>query len=131
MATEKTRIMYIEQKTGDNAGEARIGRVSFSRTGRTLYYRDKAFMSVGGKGIYGNYFGYDRVSFDKAVHAKMEMPGPLCGFLGEFWISGPKRNGQDRHSCEPCAAVIIDEDVADEYWKDIRRIERHSGAGPL
>ena len=31
MAGHITRIMYMEQKTGANAGEARIGRVRFAR----------------------------------------------------------------------------------------------------
>jgi len=35
--TGKTRIMYIEEKPG-LAGAARIGRVSFSQTGKTIYY---------------------------------------------------------------------------------------------
>jgi len=33
------RIMYIECKAGGLTGGARIGRVTFSKTGRTLYYR--------------------------------------------------------------------------------------------
>jgi hypothetical protein len=33
------RIMYIESKAGGLAGgEARIGRVTFSKTGQTIYY---------------------------------------------------------------------------------------------
>lgn len=136
MAGKKTRIMYIEQKTGANAGEARIGRVTFSGTGRTLYYRDKAFQPARGKGICGNYYGYERAVFEKALTCTMEASpatpegrrrGPLPGLLGEFWISGPKKNGQDRHACQPCGPVIVDEDVAEEYWKDIRETEGHSG----
>jgi hypothetical protein len=127
MACKKTRIMYIEQKTGDNAGGARIGRVQFSRTGRTLYYRDKAFMPVGGRGIYGNYYGYDRAIYEAFVNAELTELRSIPGFLGEFWISGPKRNGRDQHSCERSGSVQVDEDVADDYWKVIRRIDRISG----
>jgi hypothetical protein len=122
MAGKQTRIMYIEQKTGTGAGEARIGRVTFSRTGRTLYYRDKAFRAAGG--IYGNYYGYDRATFEETANAKLISPGPMPGFLGEFWISGPKKNGRDQHPCEPCDRVILDEDVADECWNEIRGMER-------
>jgi len=128
MAGKKTRIMYIEQKTGDNAGCARVGRVHFSRTGRTLYYRDKAFMPVGGRGIYGNYYGYDRATYEAFMNAELTEPGPIPGFLGEFWISGPKKNGRDRYPCEGSGSVQVDDDVADDYWKVIRGIERHPGA---
>jgi hypothetical protein len=100
MAGKKTRIMYIELKAGyADSGPARIGRVRYSRTGCTLYYRDKRFQSCRGQGIEGNYFDVDTGE--------------------EYWISGPKQNGNDRHwagsgSCE------IDADVAEEYWSAIR-----------
>lgn len=35
---EKSRIMYIEDKSSGLEGDARIGRVYFSETGKTLYY---------------------------------------------------------------------------------------------
>jgi hypothetical protein len=37
----KTRIMYIEQKDDGINGPARIGRVTFSKSGRSLYYRSQ------------------------------------------------------------------------------------------
>ena len=36
-----------------------------------------------------------------------------------YWISGPKKNGQDRHRCGG-GSVEIDEDVREEYWTEIR-----------
>jgi hypothetical protein len=100
MAGTKTRIMYIELKEGHgDRGPARIGRVRFSHTGRTLYYGDKEFRSCGGQGIAGNY---------RDVRTGEE-----------YWISGPKKNGQDRHWAGS-GRVEIDPDVAEEYWKDIR-----------
>jgi hypothetical protein len=53
----KSRIMYIELKPEhvlNDRGPARIGRVTFSKTGRTLRYKDKEFQTLGGKGISGN-----------------------------------------------------------------------------
>jgi hypothetical protein len=44
-----SRIMYIESKEASLSGPARIGRVTFSKTGRTIYYRGKAFHSLGGQ----------------------------------------------------------------------------------
>ncbi len=102
------RILYVERKAG--AGEAWIGRVSFSKTGRTLYYRGKSFRSLGGTGIRGNYVEVESGE--------------------EYWISGCKRNGADRlRSRFP---VHID-DVAEEYWATIRgspvRAKRELRAG--
>src|ERR1700674_4685594 len=69
------RIMYIERKAGGLIGTARIGRVTFSQTGRTLYYRGQGFQSLKGKGFKSNYYNVD---------------------TGEdYWISGPKRGGGD------------------------------------
>jgi hypothetical protein len=41
----KRRIMYIEAKPDGVSGPARIGRVKFSKTGRSLYYGDVATKS--------------------------------------------------------------------------------------
>lgn len=123
MAGKRTRIMYIEQKSGANAGEARIGRVTFSRKGRTLYYKDLAFVTAKGRGIWGNYDGFDREQYLKFVNTKLEPGKNTCpGYVGEFWISGPKRNGEDRHYAETAGPVAIDEDVAEEYWTKIRGV---------
>jgi hypothetical protein len=70
----RSRIMYIECKTEPNdRGRARIGRVTFSATGKTIYYRNKAFQSYKGGGIGANYF-------------EVQTGDP-------YWISGPKKNG--------------------------------------
>jgi hypothetical protein len=47
----KSRIMYIEDKSGGLIGPARIGRVTFSKTGRTIYYRGRSFQSLKGLGL--------------------------------------------------------------------------------
>jgi hypothetical protein len=100
-----TRIMYIECKTGTLAGSARIGRVTFNRTGRSLRYRDQVFRRiVGGGATSSNHV-------DEATGA-------------EYWISGCKRRGGDRlHGSAP---VEIDEDVREEYWRDIRKVPEHA-----
>ena len=38
MSAKKTRIMYIEDKSSSLNGLARVGRVTFSKTGRSLHY---------------------------------------------------------------------------------------------
>ena len=42
----KSRIMYIEFKGHEVTGPARIGRVTFSKTGKTLYYAGKQFQRL-------------------------------------------------------------------------------------
>ncbi len=95
----KPRIMYIELKSRyhDN-GPAWIGRVSFSKTGKTIYYRGKAFRRMTGGGISGNYLDVETRE--------------------EYWISGVKKNRQDRHLAGS-GKVEIDEDAKEEYLQII------------
>lgn len=91
--------MYIESKAGGLTGPARIGRVSFSRSGSTLTYGDRHFQSLKGSGFKANYFDVE---------------------TGEhYWISGPRRDGCDRLYGER-SPVHIDEDVRHEYWTVVR-----------
>ena len=94
------RIMYIECKAGALTGSARIGRVTSSKTGRTLYYRGQRFQSLKGAGFKSNYYDVDTGE--------------------EYWISGPKRRGGDA-LYGGSTPIEIDEDVREEYWRDIRR----------
>jgi hypothetical protein len=95
-----SRIMYIEYKSGGLAGgEARIGRVTFSKTRSTIYYEGRAFRSLKGSGYKANYVEMETGAY--------------------YWISGPKKNGADRLYGER-VGVAIDEDVRAEYWTDIR-----------
>ena len=98
--------MYIEYKGGELTGPARIGRVTFSKTGRTLHYGGRSFRSLKGAGFKANFYDVETGE--------------------EYWISGPRRDGNDRLYGEP-VAVEIDEDVREEYWTHIRR--RPSRAG--
>ena len=94
------RIRYIECKAGGLTGDARIGRVTFSQTGRTLYYQGQKFQSLKGKGFKSNYYNVD---------------------TGEdYWISGPKRAGGDA-LYGGSTPIEIDDDVREEYWREIRR----------
>lgn len=91
--------MTSRSKAEGLSGPAWIGRVAFSKTGRTLYYRGQAFQSLKGLGFKSNYFD-------------VETGDP-------YWISGPHRDGADRlHGGR--LPVEIDEDVRDEYWSEIR-----------
>jgi hypothetical protein len=100
-APMKPRIMYIEQKAGSLTGSARIGRVTFNRTGRTIFYRDQIFRRIVGGGFKSNYIE--------------EATGD------DYWISGPKQDGSDRLYGER-VPIEIDEDVREEYWTTIRNL---------
>jgi hypothetical protein len=88
--------MYIECKPDGLSGPARIGRVSFSQTGRTLYYRGRQFQKMGG--------GFKANHFD--VESRQE-----------YWISGCKKKGGDR--LYP-GLIEIDDDIREQYWCSIR-----------
>jgi len=88
-----SEIKYIELKTGysDN-GPAWIGKVKMSKTGNTIYFNDKAFRKY--QGISGNYC-------DVETHE-------------EYWISGVKKDGSDRHWAGS-GKIIIEKDIVAEY----------------
>lgn len=94
------RIMYIESKAGGLVGTARIGRVSYSRTRGTLYYGGRAFQSLKGSGFKANYF-----EVETGDH---------------YWISGPRRDAEDRLYVSNLP-VHIDDEVREEYWTEIRK----------
>ncbi len=95
----KDQILYVEQKTGfNNNGSAWVGRGSFSKSGRTIYFNDKAFQSTKGAGIDGNY--QDIETGD------------------EYWVSGVKKDQQDRH-WGGSGFIEIDESVVMEYLRII------------
>lgn len=99
MSAAKTRIMYIEDKSAGLDGPARIGRVTFSKSGRSIHYAGRTFQSLDGSGFKANYFDVETGN--------------------EFWISGPRKDGADRlyGGSKP---VEIDPDVEQEYWREIR-----------
>jgi hypothetical protein len=66
--------------------------------GRTAYYRGRELRRVKGGGISGN-------------HVDVETDE-------EYWVSGVKKNGEDRHWAG-VGEVEIDEDALDEYRRII------------
>lgn len=100
MSIRKTRIMYIEDKSDALNGPARIGRVTFSKSGRSIHYQGRTFERLKGDGFKANYFDSDTGD--------------------HFWISGPRRDGLDRLYPSSAMPVEIDADVRDEYWQAIR-----------
>jgi len=94
--------MYIEQKPG-LAGHARIGRVTFSASRKSIYYAGRRLQSLKGSGYKANYFDVD------------------SGL--EFWISNCKKTGND--TLYP-GIIEIDEDAREEYWTLIRNMPENT-----
>lgn len=105
----RSRIMYIEDKSGGLAGPGRIGRVSFSKSGATLTYAGRRFQSLKGAGFKANY-----ADVDTGAH---------------FWISGPRKDGADGLYGRITQPADVDDDIAEAYWRDIRRLGRPPAHG--
>jgi hypothetical protein len=97
----KTRIMYVEYKGDGLTGEARIGKVKFSKTGQSIHYNGKTFQTLNGRGFKSNYFDVETGE--------------------EYWISGCKKDGADRLYGERLP-IYIDDDIREEYWITIRNL---------
>jgi hypothetical protein len=71
-------LRYIELKTGHaDKGSAWIARVKLSKSGRTVYFDGKALKRARKGGTSGNHFDVTTGE--------------------EYWVSGVKKTGQDRH----------------------------------
>jgi len=90
----RSNIMYIESKAEGLEGPAVIGRVYFSKSGKTLYYKGLKFQSLKGAGFKANY--YETESGD------------------HYWISGPRKDQSDR-LYGGNSGVQIDDDIREEY----------------
>lgn len=95
----RSRIMYIENKSSGLVGTARIGRVYFSKTGKTLYYRDQIFQSLKGAGSKSNFFEISTGD--------------------RYWISGPRKDQNDK-LYGGNRGVEIDENVKAEYMQFVQ-----------
>ncbi len=89
----KSQLIYVELKTGYNDnGPAWIGKGFFSKTSQTIYFNGQVFKK--GNGISGNHFDLKNGN--------------------EYWISGVKKNGTDRH-VNGSGIIQIDESIIGEY----------------
>jgi hypothetical protein len=96
----RSRIMYIEDKSAGLTSVGRIGRVTLSKSGASLSYRGRTFRSLKGTGFKANFY-----DIDTGDH---------------FWISGPRRDGADGLYGRITQPSDVDDDVAEEYWRDVR-----------
>jgi hypothetical protein len=91
------QLIYVELKSGQgNRGPAWITRAHVSKSGRTIYFDGRALKSLFGRGVTADYF---------------------CRETGEeFWVSGVKARGGDRHWAGG-GPVRVDERVLDDYLR--------------
>ena len=91
----KPELKYIELKSGfEDNGPAWIGMVKFSKSGRTVYFNGKALKNSNAQGIAGNYFDIENGD--------------------EYWVSGIKKNGTDRHWAGG-GKIMIDKNIVELY----------------
>jgi hypothetical protein len=89
----KAELIYVELKTGySNNGPAWIGNGFYNRTRKTVYFNGQVFCRS--QGISGN-------------HIDLETKE-------EYWISGVKKKGTDRHWAGS-GTIKIDERVIEDY----------------
>jgi hypothetical protein len=88
-------LRYIELKSGyaDN-GPAWIASVTLSRSGRALYFGHKLLKRGGGQLVSGNYFDAETGE--------------------EYWVSGVKKDGHDRHPAGS-GMIGIESGAVNEY----------------
>ena len=99
--------MYIESKGDDVSGPGRMGRVTYTKSGKGIYYKGRLYITCSGMGYKANYF-------DSETHER-------------YWISGPKKRGGDR--LYP-GIIHIDPDVREEYWTEIRGLPEKKDQKP-
>jgi len=86
-------IRYVELKTDQsNRGPAWVARVQRSKSGRTVYFNGKALKR--GKGVSSNH--YDLATGE------------------EYWVSGVKKQGGDRHWAGG-GIILIEASAVAEY----------------
>ncbi len=87
------KLMYVELKSGySDDGPAWIGYVKTSKSERTLYFNDHAFQRQAGS--MGNYCDLETGE--------------------EYWISGVKKTGSNRHFAGR-GKIMIDSRAVEEY----------------
>lgn len=102
----KRQLTYIELKTGySENGPAWIGLVEFSKSGQTLYFDNKALKK-------------HKIPSSNSNHYDIETGN-------EYWVSGVKKNGQDRHWAGN-GKIMIDKNSIADYLSFINAKELNS-----
>ena len=96
----KPELKYIELKSGfGDTGPAWIGMVEYSKSGRTVYFNGRALKNINAMGREGGNH-YD-IETDE-----------------EYWVSGVKKDGTDRHWAGG-GKIMIDRNVVELYLSKV------------
>jgi hypothetical protein len=96
-------LKYIELKSGhSDSGPAWIAHVKVSKSGRTVYFNGKALQRATGGGISGNHLDIESRE--------------------EYWVSGVKKDGRDRHWAGS-GVVWIEASAVAEYLRVVGAAE--------
>ena len=96
----KPELKYIELKSGfGDTGPAWIGMVEYSKSGRTVYFNGRALKNINAMGREGGNH-YD-IETDE-----------------EYWVSGVKKDGTDRHWAGG-GKIMIDRNVVALYLSKV------------
>ena len=87
-------ICYIEHKNRNDNGTAWIAAIKRSNSGQTVYFNGKSFQKH--HGVSGNYVDIETGE--------------------EYWISGVKKDGSDRHWAGS-GKILIDKIILEEYLR--------------
>ena len=87
--------MYIKDKGGGIVGPDRLGRVTYSRTVRSLHYKGRRFDSLGGRWFKANY----------------------CDETGQ--ATGSRVARKTEPTLLYSTTVDIDDDGQEEYWRKL------------
>ena len=97
-------IKYIELKTGfSDDGPAWIARISYSKSGKSIYFSNKLLKSSKGAGISANYF--DMETGD------------------EYWISGVKKQEWNCHQSGK-GGIMIEKSLVNWFNNHVNYLER-------
>lgn len=95
------KLVYVELKSGHgDRGPAWIGIARFSKSGRTAYFNGRGLRAIEGGGISGNFRDIETG--------------------GEYWVSGVKKNLQDRHWAGS-GKIMVDREAMPEYLAAVGR----------
>jgi hypothetical protein len=95
----KSRLIYVELKDG-HSGPAWIGYGQYSKSGRAVYFNGLVLRK--GQGGISNHFDIESGEY--------------------YWVSGIKKNGQDRHWAGS-GKVYLDKSAVGDYLKIIGETE--------
>lgn len=92
-------IKYLELKSGyDHNGPAWIAKVRPSKTGKTIYFNNKALKKLKRASARGNYYDLETGEY--------------------YWISGGKKNGEDRHWAG-AGVIFVEQGVVATYLEEV------------